>query len=213
MSKYFSAEKRARIIALSEQGLSYGEISTIEKCHRSTVLRTIKRNKQTNSNQDRPKSGRKSKLSARNERWIEREILLGRADNAVQMQKKLKEQMNIDVSAKTVRRTLKKKGFHAIHKVRKPFLSPKHKKSRLEFARRHKNWTVEDWKKVIWTDETKINLFGSDGKLYRWKKKGFELTEHDIQKTVKFGGGHLMIWGLMIWEGVGSAVALDDNLD
>ena len=109
MPKYFSAEKLARIIALSEQGFSYGEISTIEKCHRSTVLRTIKRYKEARSNQDRSKSGRRSKFNARNERWIKREIVLGRADNAVQVQKKLKEEINIDVSAKTVRRALKKK--------------------------------------------------------------------------------------------------------
>ena len=56
-------------------------------------------------------------------------------------------------------------------KVKKPYLSEKHKKARLEFAKRHKDWTIEDWKKVIWSDETKINIFGSDGRQYRWGKK------------------------------------------
>ena len=49
----------------------------------------------------------------------------------------------------------------------------------------------------------KLIFLGLTASFIVGKKKEFELTEHDIQKTVKFGGGHLMIWGLMIWEGVG----------
>ena len=34
----------------------------------------------------------------------------------------------------------------------------------MDFAEAHKDWTVEDWKRVMWSDETKINYLGSDGK-------------------------------------------------
>jgi len=37
------------------------------------------------------------------------------------------------------------------------YLAMGHVRARLEFARRHAEWTVEDWKRVIWSDdETKI---------------------------------------------------------
>ena len=39
----------------------------------------------------------------------------------------------------------------------------------MEFAERHLEWTIEDWKKVIWSDETKISCLGSDGRKYVWK--------------------------------------------
>jgi hypothetical protein len=32
----------------------------------------------------------------------------------------------------------------------------------MDFAEKYLHWTVEDWKRVIWSDETKINRFGSD---------------------------------------------------
>ena len=48
-------------------------------------------------------------------------------------------------------------------KVKKPFLSSKNRKVRYEFSKKFKNWTIEDWKQVVWSDETKINRFGSDG--------------------------------------------------
>ena len=35
------------------------------------------------------------------------------------------------------------------------------------------------------------------------KKKHFQLIDHDVQKTVKYGGGHIMVWGSMTYKGVG----------
>ena len=48
-------------------------------------------------------------------------------------------------------------------KVKKPYLSSKHLKERYEFSKKYRNWTIDDWKQVVWPDETKINRFGSDG--------------------------------------------------
>jgi hypothetical protein len=55
-----------------------------------------------------------------------------------------------------IRRILKMIGLNARAKQKKPFLSKKHRKLRLKFAKSCRNWTVEDWHKVIWSDETKF---------------------------------------------------------
>jgi len=68
-----------------------------------------------------------------------------------------------------------------------------HRKKHLEFALKYQNWTVEDWKRVIWSDETKINRIGSDGKQWTWKQAGEGLIPREIQQTVKFGGGNIMV--------------------
>ena len=47
-------------------------------------------------------------------------------------------------------------------KEKRPRFSAKNIKERLEFAKQYKDWTVEDWKHIIWSDETKINRFCSD---------------------------------------------------
>ena len=52
----------------------------------------------------------------------------------------------------------------AVVKKKKPVLSQKHRKERMDFAIRYKDWTLEDWKRVVWSDETKINCLGSDGR-------------------------------------------------
>ncbi|SOV02335.1 uncharacterized protein UDID_19201 [Ustilago sp. UG-2017a] len=62
--------------------------------------------------------------------------------------------------------------------------------------------TVEDWKKVVWSDKTKINLFRPDGKQFCWVKNT-SFNSKLVRPTVKFGSGSIMIWGCMTWEGVG----------
>ena len=73
-----------------------------------------------------------------------------------------------------------------------------HRLECLKFARYHENWTVEDWKRILWSDETKINRIGSDGRAYTWKKKKEPLSDRTTTPTVKHGGGNnLMVWGCM----------------
>ena len=157
--------------------------------------------------------GRPSKLSPTNIRHAQHLITSGRAENAVQVTKALSNIINEPLSASTVRLHLKKSGMKAVVKSKRPILSARHRKARLDFAYAHKDWTVEDWKKVIWSDETKINRLGSDGHKWAWKRSGEGLSDRLVDGTLKFGGGSLMMWGCMTWEGVGFASKIDGRMD
>ena len=76
--------------------------------------------------------------------------------------------LGVQVSRQTVMRTLVKAGLHSQKKVKKPHLSAKNVKACLEFARIHQHWTVEDWSQVVFSDESKINCFCSDGMTWYW---------------------------------------------
>ena len=78
-------------------------------------------------------------------------------------------------------------------KQKKPLLSEKHWQACLDFALAHQYWTMEDWKRVVWSDETKINHLGSDGRKWVWKKSGEGLSDWLVQGTQKFGSGSLMV--------------------
>src|SRR5260221_12676680 len=113
--------------------------------------------------------------------------------------KKLPEQ----VSSQTIQRVLKKTGLKAVVKANRPALSKCHHRERLDFTKSHQHWTVEDWKRVIW----------SDGRKWVWKKSGEGLSDRLVEGTVKFGGGHVMLWGCFGWDGVGYACKVDGNMD
>uniref|UniRef100_A0AAZ3S797 Transposase Tc1-like domain-containing protein n=1 Tax=Oncorhynchus tshawytscha TaxID=74940 RepID=A0AAZ3S797_ONCTS len=59
------------------------------------------------------------------------------------------------VSKCTIRRHLHIHRLFGRVARRKPFLTPRHRRKRLEFAKHHLNY---DWKKVLWSDETKLNV-------------------------------------------------------
>ena len=157
--------------------------------------------------------GHPRKLSEANMRHALRLIYSRRAENAVQIARALQDITNQPLSADTVHRGLKRAGMKAVVKKKKPVLTQRHRRARLDFALAHQYWTLEDWKKVVWSDETKINRLGSDGRKWVWKKPGEALNDRLVEGTLKFGGGSLMMWGCFLWEGVGYATKIDGRMD
>src|ERR1700677_3989725 len=62
------------------------------------------------------------------------------------------------ISRRSVLRVLKAAGMNYVKPTKKPGLTDKMKAARLKFCRDHADWTLEDWKNVIWTDETLVVL-------------------------------------------------------
>ena len=46
-----------------------------------------------------------------------------------------------------------------------------------------------------------------------WEKNGEGLSDRLVEGTKKFGGGSLMMWVCMTWEGVGYACKIDGQMD
>jgi transposase len=134
MPQQLSFEKRARISVLLEENYTSRQIALREKVAHSTVIRINQKLKLTNSLLNRPKTGRPRFFTKRFERKIIQYILTGECSTAVDIKNKLKIQENIDVSAETIRRILKRNGYKSKVKSKKPFLSKKHMLKRLNFA-------------------------------------------------------------------------------
>src|SRR6202012_276117 len=70
-----------------------------------------------------------------------------------------------------------------------------------------------DWGGVLWTDKTKINRIGSGGHQWTWKRIGELLSDRTTTPTVKHGGGSLMVWDCMGWNGVGALTEVEGKMD
>lgn len=159
------------------------------------------------------KNGRPALLSVTNQRFCVQKITRGGVENAVQVQKQLESDIGVKVSANTVRRVLNKAGLGAIEKKPKPMLSKANIKKRLQWAITHKDWTSDDWKRVIWTDETKINRFQSDGRTWAWIREGETLKQKHRKMTVKHGGGGIMLWSAISAAGTGWMCKIEGRMD
>ena len=66
------------------------------------------------------------------------------------------------------------------------------KKARLRFATAHGDKDCTFWRNFLWSDETKIELFGHIDHHYVWRKKGEACKPKNTIPTVKHGGGSIM---------------------
>jgi hypothetical protein len=75
------------------------------------------------------------------------------------------------VSASTVYRVLTENGYGVFKRTVKPGLTEEMKKARLAWCLERQHWTLDDWKNVIFSDETSVVLGGVRGKRRVWRKK------------------------------------------
>ncbi|GFW32950.1 transposable element Tcb2 transposase [Trichonephila clavipes] len=102
--------------------------------------------------------------------------------------------------------------FRSRRPTRVLFLTARHKALRLSWTRQHRHWTVDDWKHVAWSDESRFQLNRSDGRVKVWRQphKFIDLTCQ--QGTVQDSRGSVMVWGVCIWRDKGPLIRLDTTL-
>lgn len=64
--------------------------------------------------------------------------------------------------------------------------------------KKHKDWMEEQWR--------------YNGLEPCWKRHGEPLSYRVVSKTMKHGGGRIMIWGCMSWESVGELTRLEAKI-
>ncbi len=69
------------------------------------------------------------------------------------------------------------------------------------------------WNHVLWSNESKVNLFDSDGVQHVWRCPGEEYQEYCVFPTVKHGGGSIMVLGCMSTAGTGELRFIEGNMD
>lgn len=62
---------------------------------------------------------------------------------------------------------------------------------------------MDYWNHVLWSDETKINLFTTICVTRVWWQPGEDYKDKCVLPIVKYGGGSVMVWGCMSAAGTG----------
>ncbi|GFX72901.1 transposable element Tcb1 transposase [Trichonephila clavipes] len=77
---------------------------------------------------------------------------------------------------------------------KKPYISEVNRKRRLEFVMKYKNKPMDFWKKVIFSDESKFEIFTPPGIRKIGEKNKTALEPKNVLPTLKHGGGNVMVW-------------------
>lgn len=104
-------------------------------------------------------------------------------------------------------------GFRSRRPARVPLLSQTNRKRRLLWALERRNWTVEDWKKVAWSDESRFVLHHADGRIRIWRKQHEFMDPSCQMTTLQAGGGGIMVWGMFSWSTLGPLISVETSLN
>ena len=83
----------------------------------------------------------------------------------------------------------------------------------MDFAKQYEKRPVSYWESVLFTDESKFEIFGKKKQSRIWRTKNTEFAEKNLCKTVKHGGGSVMVWGCMAASGVGNLVFIENTMN
>ena len=82
------------------------------------------------------------------------------------------EETGTKVSISTAKRVLYRHNMKGRSARKRPLLQNCHKKARVQFATAHGDKDRTFWRNVLWSDETKIELFGHNDHCCVWRKNG-----------------------------------------
>jgi transposase len=162
--------QKIEIIELSAMGLKPVEIAKQLKKDPKTVRLWMKRWREERSVDAKSRSGRPEKISDENKAKILSAVQCERNVTA----SKLKRDCAIQVTERTITNFLNKNGYKSYIAPKRPFHMPNHLIARSKFSEEVSNWSFEEWKNVIFTDEkTFINHQVTKKRV--WKQKGEEI--------------------------------------
>jgi hypothetical protein len=96
--------------------------------------------------------------------------------------------------ARTVTNRLKSAGLKSKRVIKRPMLSDRHQRLCLAWCLARRSLNFRTWRRIYWSDESWFMLHITDGRMRVWRQKNMAYTPRNMQPTVSYGGGSVMIW-------------------
>ena len=190
------------------------KIASKLKLSKNTVAKIVQNHKKSGtvrSVQKRP--GRPCKLTPNSVRFIRRLVDEDPRKSAADVANKVKEVCAVNVSTTTIKRTLNKTGLYGRGPHRKPILKSRRKEANLMFSQKNKDKKSMFQDDLLWSEETKINQFGSDDNQAVWHCHAKTNKEKRLASTVEHGDENIMVWECMTSNNTGQLHFIDGIRD
>uniref|UniRef100_A0A8C5MLE8 Transposase n=1 Tax=Leptobrachium leishanense TaxID=445787 RepID=A0A8C5MLE8_9ANUR len=197
-----SEDLRTKIVEKYQQSQGYKSISRDLDLPLSTVRNIIKKFATHGIVANLSVGGWKRKIDERLQRRIVWMVDKQPQTSSKEIQAVLQAQ-GASVSAQTIHRHLNEMKRYGRRPRRTPLLTQRYKKARLQFAKMYSSKPKSFWETILWTDETKIELFGKAHHSTVYRKWNEAYKEKNTVPTVKYGGGSMMFWGCFAASGTG----------
>lgn len=212
--KLFSNSEKNIILRMRSDGIPFSTIAFHLNRSEPGVRKFYIRNAKNISHSSPLPPARKPLLSERSKRAIAREVRKNRRTPISEITKNINETLKVasNISTRTVQRALHSMGYHSRAGKRKPLVSLSNRKKRIRWSRGHLRWSNSQWRNVIWSDESRFSLFGSDGPARVWRKSYEKYFGDCLIPKVKKSPS-VMVWSFMTFDTLGPLIIMDENIN
>ncbi|CAB4407386.1 unnamed protein product [Rhizophagus irregularis] len=156
------------------------------------------------------RTGRPPKMTERDGRHLIRILKKDRKTTLQELHENFVDSTSTHVCKKTLLNYLHEQGFYSRVGVRKPLVTETNRIKRLNWAKERKLW-INEWDSVIWSDESKFELFRGNGRRLVWRRPHEKYDIECLIPTVKSGQQGVMVWGCFSKNNLGPLVKLEDG--
>jgi len=118
------------------------------------------------------------------------------------------------VCDRTIKRILVEAACTPRIKQKAPALTDEQKKNRVKWAQRHVGWAIDEWKQVMFSDESIFERFGTGGRQYYYSNAEHRQRHpHHFRQKKTGGGGKIEVWGCITYHGVGDLEWVEGNME
>ena len=193
--------------------MTYKRISELYNVSKPGICHIMKRFRQRKTIESKPRSGRPKVTTEKADRLLVRFCKNNPLMTAVELNSIMHQFHGTNCSIDTTKRRLRQNNLYGCRPVKKPLISARNLRTRIKFARDHLSWTVNDWSKVLFSDESKFRLFSSDGVRYVRRPIGDRFNPKYQLPTVKHGRGNGMVWGCFSHDNLGPIHCIEGIMD
>ena len=113
--------------------------------------------------------------------------------NATSLRNDFQNASNVRVSTQTIRNRLHSSGLMARRPVIRIPFTPYHIQERLDWARQHVGWTLNDWTPVLFADESKFCIDFTDRRARVWRARNERFAPVCVAEHDRYGKGSVMV--------------------
>src|SRR5579859_4406827 len=205
--KHLSDIEIAEILTLGKVNISQPKITLLLKCSRKAIEDTVTMDCFETFQGCNPWREYKRKTTEREDWYIERAL---KQNNLLPL-RDITNIIGLPISENTVQRRRSEADLGSYIAAEKPRLCTENVAKRLQWALKYKDWTVEDWKRIIWSDESSIWIGINPRQQWVIHPSEERLNRKYVKKTFKSVQVKVMVWACFTGERLGPLVVCDDG--